>query len=99
MVAYEHLDDISRRDVSAFWTCISKLMTKRQPRQQRTPPSAVGELSFEDMEHMLYTIFDDTAIGIEDCGARELTETTLGMAKIVKYYASNARAKERTAQD
>eukprot|EP00984_Skeletonema_dohrnii_P015300 scaffold6582_cov83-Skeletonema_dohrnii-CCMP3373.AAC.1 len=84
VTAYEHLDDMSRRDVSAFWSCISKLMTKRQPRQQQSTPSAVGELSFEDIEHMLYTIFDDTTDGIEDCGAREITETTLGMAKIIK---------------
>eukprot|EP00985_Skeletonema_marinoi_P008055 scaffold3587_cov151-Skeletonema_marinoi.AAC.5 len=94
MVAYEHLDDMSRRDVSAFWTCISKLMTKRQPRQQRTPPSAVGELSFEDMEHMLYTIFDDTTDGIGMCNMKELTETTLGMAKLVKILRQKRRGED-----
>ena len=86
VVAYEHLDDMSRRDVSAFWTCISKLMTKRQP-MQRSKSSKndnnIGEISFEDTEHMLYTIFDDTANVIGHCNAMELTETTLGMAKIV----------------
>eukprot|EP00984_Skeletonema_dohrnii_P019134 scaffold9083_cov74-Skeletonema_dohrnii-CCMP3373.AAC.2 len=83
VTAYEYLDVMSRRNISAVWPRIALLMTKRQPRQQSTP-SAVGELSFDDMEHMLYTIFDDTTNGIDYCGEREIAETTLGMAKIVK---------------
>eukprot|EP00984_Skeletonema_dohrnii_P003719 scaffold1283_cov79-Skeletonema_dohrnii-CCMP3373.AAC.4 len=94
VTAYEYLDDMSRRDVSAFWTCISKLMTKRQPRQQRTPPSAVGELSFDDMEHMLYTIFDATTDGIGMCNMKALTETTLGMAKLVKILRQKRRGED-----
>eukprot|EP00984_Skeletonema_dohrnii_P008050 scaffold2949_cov92-Skeletonema_dohrnii-CCMP3373.AAC.1 len=90
ITAYEYLDDMSRRDISAVWARIALLMTKRQPRQQRKP-SAVGKLSFDDMEHMLYTIFDYTANGIEDCGARELTETTLGMAKIVTIFRQQGK--------
>jgi len=90
VTAYEYLDDMSRRDISAVWARIALLMTKRQPRQQSTP-SAVGEISFDDMEYMLYTIFDDTVNGIEDCGAREITETTLGMAKIVKILGQQSK--------
>ena len=77
VTAFEYLDFMDRRDISAVWTRILKLMKKRQPRQQ---------LTFDDTEHMLYAIFDNTTDGVEykDCGMRELTETTLGMAKIVK---------------
>ena len=75
VTAYEYLDIMSRRDVGAVWARIQQLMTKRQPRQK---------LTFDDTEHMLYAIFDDTTDGVEYCGARELTETTLGTAKIVK---------------
>ena len=85
MTAYEHLDLMSRRDVSAVWARIALLMTKRQPRQQRSISSNNMEgLSMDDMRHMLFTLFDNTTHGIEDCWARALTETTLGMAKIVK---------------
>ena len=86
VVAYEHLDDMSRIDVCAFWTCISKLMTKRQPmqRSKSSNNNNIGELSYEDMEYMLFTIFDDTANKIEYYKARDLTEITLGMAKIIK---------------
>ena len=96
MVAYEHLDDMSRRDVSAFWTCISKLMTKRQPmqRSKSSNNNNIGELSFEDIKHMLYTIFDDTANGAEYCNMKELTETTLGMAKIVKTLRQQGKRRE-----
>ncbi len=75
VTAYEHLDFMNRRNISAFWTRILQLISKRQPRQK---------LTFDEMEHMLYAIFDNTTDEIEYCGARELTETTLGMAKIVK---------------
>jgi len=84
VTAYEHLDVMSRRDVSAFWTCISKLMTKRQPRQRSKSSNNMGDISMDDMRHMLYTIFNDTTHEIEDCNIRGLTETILGMAKIVK---------------
>ena len=96
VVAYEHLDDMSRRDVSAFWTCISKLMTKRQPmqRSKSSNNNNIGELSFEDIKHMLYTIFDDTANGAEYCNMKELTETTLGMAKIVKTLRQQGKRRE-----
>jgi hypothetical protein len=83
VTAYEYLDIMSRRDVGAVWARIEVLMSKGQPRQQRKS-SAAGKLSFDDMEYMLYEIFDNTTDEIDDCGARELTETTLGMAKIVK---------------
>ena len=86
VTAYEYLDFMSRRDVSAFWTCILKMISKRQPRQK---------LTFDDTEHILYEIFDNTTHedNIMDCGMRELTETTLGMAKIVKIF--NEQGKRR----
>eukprot|EP00984_Skeletonema_dohrnii_P015302 scaffold6582_cov83-Skeletonema_dohrnii-CCMP3373.AAC.3 len=62
-------------------------MTKRQPNQRSKSSKNninIGKLSFEDMEYMLFTIFDDTANGIEYYNARDLTEITLGMAKIIK---------------
>ena len=83
VTAYEYLDVMSRRDISAVWPRVALLMTKRQPKQRGKSSHNMGKLSFDDMEHMLHKIFNDTVNGIEDCGARELTETTLGMAKIV----------------
>ena len=69
-------------------------MTKRQPKQRSKSSHNTGKLSFDDMENMLYTLFDDTANGIEGCGARELTETTLGMARIVKILLQQRKSKE-----
>ncbi len=46
VTAYEHLDVMSRRDISAVWARIALLMTKRQPRQQRKQ-SNVGDISFK----------------------------------------------------
>ncbi len=83
LTAYEYLNVMSRRDISAVWARIALLMTKRQQRQQRKS-SNVGDISFKDMERMLKPTFDHTTDGIEECGMKELTETTLGMAKIVK---------------
>ncbi|KAL7428052.1 hypothetical protein ACHAXM_001287, partial [Skeletonema potamos] len=82
MTADEYLDVMSRRDVSAVWARIALLMTKHQPRQ-RSNSSNREKLSREDIRHMLHAIFNNNTNGMEDCGVRELTETTLGMAKIV----------------
>ena len=60
VTAYEHLNDMSRRNMSALWARIALLMSKRQPRQQRNKSSDVRGVSFDEMEHMLYAIFDDT---------------------------------------
>ena len=84
MTAYEHLDVMSRRDISAVWARIAILLTKRQPKQGGKSSNNIEKVSFDDMEHMLHAIFDNTTVGIEECDMRELTETTLGMAKIVK---------------
>eukprot|EP00986_Skeletonema_menzelii_P018532 scaffold26655_cov153-Skeletonema_menzelii.AAC.2 len=78
--AYDHLDGMSRRDISAVWARIPQLMSKRQPRHQS---NISKELSEEDMRYMLCKIFDNTVDAIEDCNMRELTGTILGMAKIV----------------
>jgi hypothetical protein len=93
VTAYEHLDVMSRRDVSAFWTCISKLMTKRQPRQ-RSHSSNREKLSRKDTRHMLQKIFDDTTNGIDHCSMRELTETILGIAKTVKILREQRKKRE-----
>jgi hypothetical protein len=77
--AYHNLDVMSRRDVSALWTCILKLMTRRDNQKRR-----LSKLPVEDMRLRMQTIFDNTANGIKDCSSWDLTETTLGMAKIVQ---------------
>ena len=79
--AYEHLNVMSPRDISAVWARIAALMSKRQPRQR----GKATKYTKDDMEHMLDTIFNNTTDGVEYeyCGARELTGTTLSMAKIV----------------
>jgi hypothetical protein len=80
VTAYEYLNLMSRRDVSAVWSRIPQLMTKSRPQKQH----AGEEFSIEDMRLMIETIFDDTTDGIGDCSFREITETTLGMAKILQ---------------
>ncbi len=67
--------------------CTVRLMTKHvnQEQENNAHHTSCGGDRFrliEDMELMLYTIFDDTTDGIESCGMKELTKTTLGMAKI-----------------
>eukprot|EP00984_Skeletonema_dohrnii_P024209 scaffold13308_cov72-Skeletonema_dohrnii-CCMP3373.AAC.2 len=93
VTAYEYLDDMSRRDISAVWARIALLMTKRQPKQRGKSSHNTGKLSFDDMEHILHKIFNDTANGIEDCNMKELAATTLGMAKIVKILRQQGKSR------
>ena len=86
VTAYEYLNLMSRRDVSAVWARIPQLMTKRPPPKQHRRE----EFSIEDMRLMMETIFDDTINGVVDCRFREITETTLGMAKIVQILRKRA---------
>ena len=67
--AYDYLDFMSRRDVSAVWTRILQLMTKRPPPKQHTGE----EFHIEDMRIMIETIFDNTKNGVKDCNMKELT--------------------------
>jgi hypothetical protein len=83
--AYDNRDLMSRRDVSAVWARIPQLMTKRTQTRH-----AGEEFSIEDMRIMIETIFDDTTDGMIDCSFREITETTLGMAKIVQILRKRA---------
>ena len=67
ITAYDHLDDMSRKDISAVWARIPQLMSKRQQRHQSNTSK---KLSKEDMRHMMYKIFDNTVTAIEDCDMR-----------------------------
>eukprot|EP00984_Skeletonema_dohrnii_P016844 scaffold7545_cov79-Skeletonema_dohrnii-CCMP3373.AAC.2 len=98
MTAYEYLNDMSRRDISAVWPRIALLMTKPQSKQRGKSSHNTGKLSFDDMEHMLYTIFDDTTDGIKRCDMRGLTETTLGMAKIAKTLRQQGKSKREDSR-
>ena len=92
VTAYEYLNLMSRRDVSAVWSRIPQLMTKRPQKQH-----AGEEFSIKDMRLMMETIFDNTIDGIKDSRFREITETTLGMAKIVQILRKRGRRSGRTA--
>ena len=72
VTAYEYLNHMSRRNVSAIWARIPQLMTKRPQKQH-----AREEFSIEDMRLMIGRIFDNTVDRIGDCNFWDLTETTL----------------------
>ena len=82
VTAYEHLDGMSCRDISAVWARVPQVMSRRQPRHQSNP-SSQEKLSKDDMQRMLSKIFDDTVTAIGEFDTRELTGTILGMAKIL----------------
>jgi hypothetical protein len=85
VTACEYLNLMSRRNVSAVWSRIPQLMTKRPQKQH-----AGEEISIDEMRLMIGRIFDNTVDGIVDCRFREITETTLGMAKMVQILKKRA---------
>jgi hypothetical protein len=91
--AYHNLDVMSRGDVSALWTCILKLMTRRDNQKKRQ----LSKLPVDDMKIMIETIFDNTAGGIKDCNMKERTQTTVSVAKIVQILRK--RAGRRRGED
>ena len=95
VIAYDYLDDMYRRDVSAFWARIAMLMTKPQSKQrvQSSSNNNIGAHSFEDMKKRLRKIFDDTVNGTEQCNMRTLTETILAMARIAKILRQQGKSK------
>ncbi|KAL7453237.1 hypothetical protein ACHAWC_006903 [Mediolabrus comicus] len=92
VTAYEYLNLMSRRDVSAVWSRIPQLMTKRPQKQH-----AGEEFSIEDMRLMIGKIFDNTVDGMIDCNSIDLNQITLGMAKIVQILRK--RAGRRMGED
>jgi hypothetical protein len=84
-IAYEYLNLMSRRNVSAVWSRIPQLMTKRPQKQ-----NAREEFSIDEMRLMIVTVWNDTIDGMIDCSSREITEATLGMAKIVQILRKRA---------
>ncbi|KAL7452536.1 hypothetical protein ACHAWC_004264 [Mediolabrus comicus] len=90
VTAYEYLNLMSRRNVSAVWARIPQLMTKRPQKQHVSE-----EISIDDMRLMIERLFDNTVDGIVDCRFREITETTLGMAKIVQILRKRAGGRRK----
>ncbi|KAL7455121.1 hypothetical protein ACHAWC_006694, partial [Mediolabrus comicus] len=88
--AYHNLDVMSRRDVSALWTCILKLMTRRDNQKRQ-----LSKLPVEDMRLMIDKIFDNTANGIKDFNMKDLTQTTVSMAKIVQILKKRAGGRRK----
>eukprot|EP00984_Skeletonema_dohrnii_P013444 scaffold5572_cov83-Skeletonema_dohrnii-CCMP3373.AAC.2 len=95
VIAYKYLGDMDRRDVSAVWARIAKLMKEPQSKQQVQSSSNnnIGAHSFQDMKNMLRKIFDNTANGTEQCDMKALTETIFSMAKIVKILRQQGKSK------
>ncbi|KAL7530600.1 hypothetical protein ACHAXR_004948 [Thalassiosira sp. AJA248-18] len=74
-MAYDHLDVMSPRDMSAFWTLAAKFLRGKNQRSQ------VRDKVFK---LKLDTILAYTQIEIQSYDYRDLAQTTLGFAKIVK---------------
>ncbi|KAL7544666.1 hypothetical protein ACHAWF_008035 [Thalassiosira exigua] len=72
-MAHEHLEMLSTRDLSAFWTQVSKLLRGRN-QQEKMEPCALDQLK----AILLRTLTD-----IQDCSPRDLTQVTLALAKII----------------
>jgi GTPase Era involved in 16S rRNA processing len=60
-------------------------MTRRDNQKRQ-----LSKLPVEDMRLMIETIFDNTANGIKDCNMKDLTQTTISMAKIVQILKKRA---------
>jgi hypothetical protein len=90
VTAYEYLNLMSRRDVSAVWSRIPQLMTKRPQKQH-----AGEEISIDEMRLMIGKIFDNTVDRIGDCNFWDLTETTLGMTRIVQILLKRAGGRRK----
>ena len=67
VTAYDNLDGMPRKDISAVWARVPQLMSKRQPRHHS---NSSKKLPKEDMRQMMYKIFDNTVTAIEDCTRR-----------------------------
>ncbi|KAL7531199.1 hypothetical protein ACHAXR_003895, partial [Thalassiosira sp. AJA248-18] len=83
---YEHLHILSPRDMAAFWTVVPKLLQKgdrRHPPNKQEKKGGRNEHE-QQMLHQFDTILAHTLEAINTFGYRDLAQTTLGFAKIVK---------------
>jgi hypothetical protein len=78
-LAHDHLDVLSPRGKSAFWTLLPKLIQTRDGGPPRT------NLRHVQMKEQLDTILCNTLENIEAFDFRDIATTALGMAKIVKH--------------
>jgi len=90
-MAYDHVDNMSPRGVAAYWTLVSKFLQQRS----RGPPTknaqSEGDQTQQQMAHQFDSIFVRTLEGIESCGYRDLAQTTISLAKIVKFAGNSGR--------
>eukprot|EP00580_Thalassiosira_gravida_P009072 CAMPEP_0201652452 /NCGR_PEP_ID=MMETSP0493-20130528/44483_1 /ASSEMBLY_ACC=CAM_ASM_000838 /TAXON_ID=420259 /ORGANISM="Thalassiosira gravida, Strain GMp14c1" /LENGTH=779 /DNA_ID=CAMNT_0048128967 /DNA_START=120 /DNA_END=2459 /DNA_ORIENTATION=- len=88
-MAYAHVESMSPRGLSAFWTLTSKFL--------RQTPNTRNPLQTSQMEHQLQTILAHTQKAIQSSafGYRDLATTSLGLAKIVKLVRRGGRSKPR----
>eukprot|EP00571_Detonula_confervacea_P009633 CAMPEP_0172319060 /NCGR_PEP_ID=MMETSP1058-20130122/36657_1 /TAXON_ID=83371 /ORGANISM="Detonula confervacea, Strain CCMP 353" /LENGTH=289 /DNA_ID=CAMNT_0013034009 /DNA_START=24 /DNA_END=890 /DNA_ORIENTATION=- len=86
-MAYDHVDNMSPRGMSAFWTLVSKILQKRS-RGSAKGQNNHGQMQ-QQMAQQLDTILVRTLENIEIYSPRDLATTTVGLAKIVKLVGSS----------
>ncbi len=89
-LAHDHLDVLSPRGKSAFWTMLPKLIQTRDGGPPRT------NLRHFQMKEQLDTILCNTLENIEAFDSRDIATTALGLAKIVKHVGHFRRKKPPT---
>ena len=90
---YDHLDILSPRNVAAFWTVAPQLLLRRRKMGQGEKISQRngGQIEQQQMFQKFDTILVRTVEDIESFGFRDLTQTTLGLAKIMKKIGTRRR--------
>ena len=73
-MASDHLQSMSTRDVSAFWTLAAKFLNDRRSRQH---------LQEEDVRR-LELILVHSIENIGACGGRDLSQMAIALAKVIK---------------
>ena len=81
-MAHDNLDTATYRSLSAFWSAMPQLIQRRK--------FGRGE-NIEQVKNQLQMVLLDTLEEIRSFGCRDLAQTTLGFAKIVKHAGMKER--------
>ena len=78
-ITFNHLNDLSPEDIAAFWMRISHLAAQKHQNNKLKNHNQRSRLP-----HQLRFIYSHTMNNIETFGPRDLAQTALGFAKVVK---------------
>jgi len=93
-IAFNNLEELNPRSLSSFWTRVSQLM---DPRNQKSTHAKqkMTESQGNQLMQQLNSIFARTIGGIKGFPPRDLAQTALGFAKIMKTIDSRGRCRCR----